>query len=165
MKGQHFILPFRSVKESREMNLNEVEIVLVEDNPNDAELAIRALKEYNLVNKLMWLKDGVEALDFIFAQGQYADRSIEDVPKVVLLDLKLPRVDGLEVLEKVKSDTRTKGIPVVVLTSSSEERDITASYNLGVNSYVIKPVDFDKYLEAVKEVGLYWTLMNQVRQP
>jgi two-component system response regulator len=143
------------------MTLNEVEIVLVEDNPNDAELAMRALKEYNLANKLMWLKDGVEALDFIFAQGQYADRSIEDVPKVVLLDLKLPRVDGLEVLEKVKSDTRTKSIPVVVLTSSSEERDIIASYNLGVNSYVIKPVDFDKFVDAAKEIGLYWMLLNK----
>jgi len=146
------------------MKSREVEIVLVEDNPNDAELAMRALKEYNLANKLMWLKDGVEALDFIFAQGQYADRSIEDVPKVVLLDLKLPRVDGLEVLEKVKSDTRTKSIPVVVLTSSSEERDIIASYNLGVNSYVIKPVDFDKFVDAIKEVGLYWMSLNQPRQ-
>jgi two-component system response regulator len=146
------------------MSLNEVEVVLVEDNPNDAELAIRALKGYNLANKLMWLKDGVEALDFIFAQGQYADRSVGEVPKVILLDLKLPRVDGLEVLEKIKSDTRTKSIPVVVLTSSSEERDIIASYNLGVNSYVIKPVDFDKYVDAVKEVGLYWMSLNQVQQ-
>jgi CheY-like chemotaxis protein len=146
------------------MKSREVEIVLVEDNPNDAELAIRALKEYNLANKLMWLKDGVEALDFIFAQGQYADRSIEDVPKVILLDLKLPMVDGLEVLEKVKSDTRTKGIPVVVLTSSSEERDIIASYNLGVNSYVIKPVDFDKFVDAAKEIGLYWILLNESEQ-
>jgi two-component system response regulator len=146
------------------MKSREVEIVLVEDNPNDAELAIRALKGYNLANKLMWLKDGVEALDFIFAQGQYADRSVGEVPKVILLDLKLPRVDGLEVLEKIKSDTRTKSIPVVVLTSSSEERDIIASYNLGVNSYVIKPVDFDKYVDAVKEVGLYWMSLNQVQQ-
>jgi len=145
------------------MKSREVEVVLVEDNPNDAELAIRALKGYNLANKLMWLKDGVEALDFIFAQGRYADRSVEEVPKVVLLDLKLPMVDGLEVLEKIKSDTRTKSIPVVVLTSSSEERDIITSYNLGVNSYVIKPVDFDKYVEAVKEVGLYWMSLNQVR--
>jgi two-component system response regulator len=142
------------------MSLNEVEVVLVEDNPNDAELAIRALKEYNFANKLMWLKDGVEALDFIFAQGQYTDRSVEEVPKVILLDLKLPRVDGLEVLEKIKSDTRTKSIPVVVLTSSSEERDIIASYNLGVNSYVIKPVDFDKFVDAAKEIGLYWMLLN-----
>src|SRR4030043_2069968 len=161
MKEQHFILHCRSVKEDREMSLNEVEVVLVEDNPNDAELAIRALKEYNFANKLMWLKDGVEALDFIFAQGQYADRSVEEVPKVILLDLKLPMVDGLEVLEKIKSDTRTKSIPVVVLTSSSEERDIITSYNLGVNSYVIKPVDFDKYVDAAKEIGLYWMLLNE----
>ena len=143
------------------MESNEVEILLVEDNPNDAELAIRALKARNLANKLIWLKDGVEALDFIFAQGQYADRSVEDVPKVVLLDLKLPRVNGLEVLEKIKSDKRTSMIPVVVLTSSSEERDIVTSYNLGVNSYILKPVDFDKFIDAVKEVGLYWLLMNK----
>jgi CheY-like chemotaxis protein len=144
------------------MESNEVEILLVEDNPNDAELAIRALKTHNLANKLVWLKDGVEALDFIFAQGQYADRSIEDIPKVVLLDLKLPRVNGLEVLEKVKSDKRTRTIPIVVLTSSSEERDIVTSYNLGVNSYILKPVDFDKFVEAVKEVGIYWLLMNKL---
>jgi CheY-like chemotaxis protein len=146
------------------MESNEVEILLVEDNPNDAELAIRALKTHNLANKLVWLKDGVEALDFIFAQGQYADRSMEDIPKVVLLDLKLPRVNGLEVLEKVKSDKRTRTIPVVVLTSSSEERDIVTSYNLGVNSYILKPVDFDKFVDAVKEVGLYWLLMNNAQR-
>jgi CheY-like chemotaxis protein len=142
------------------MTSKQVEIVLVEDNPHDAELALRALKTYNLANNLIWLQDGVEALDFIFAQGQYSDRSIEDVPKVVLLDLKLPRINGLEVLEKVKSDLRTKGIPVVVLTSSSEECDIVTSYNLGVNSYIIKPVDFDKFVEAAKEIGLYWLLLN-----
>lgn len=142
------------------MTSKQVEIVLVEDNPHDAELALRALKTYNLANNLIWLQDGVEALDFIFAQGQYSDRSIEDVPKVVLLDLKLPRINGLEVLEKVKSDLRTKSIPVVVLTSSSEERDIVTSYNLGVNSYIIKPVDFDKFVEAAKEIGLYWLLLN-----
>jgi CheY-like chemotaxis protein len=146
------------------MESNEVEILLVEDNPNDAELAIRALKTHNLANKLVWLKDGVEALDFIFAQGQYADRSIEDITKVVLLDLKLPRVNGLEVLEKVKSDKRTRTIPIVVLTSSSEERDIVTSYNLGVNSYILKPVDFDKFVDAVKEVGLYWVLMNNAQR-
>jgi len=143
------------------MTSKQVEIVLVEDNPHDAELALRALKTYNLANNMIWLQDGVEALDFIFAQGQYSDRSIEDVPKVVLLDLKLPRVNGLEVLEKVKSDLRTKSIPVVVLTSSSEERDIVTSYNLGVNSYIIKPVDFDKFVEATKEIGLYWLLLNK----
>ena len=146
------------------METNEVEILLVEDNPNDAELAIRALKAHNLANKVVWLKDGVEALDFIFAQGQYADRSIEDAPKVVLLDLKLPRVDGLEVLEKVKSDKRTRTIPIVVLTSSSEERDIVTSYTHGVNSYILKPVDFDKFVDAVKEVGLYWLLLNKPQQ-
>jgi two-component system response regulator len=143
------------------MGSNEVEILLVEDNPNDAELAIRALKAHNLANKLIWVKDGVEALDFIFAQGQYADRLIEDVPKLVLLDLKLPRVNGLEVLEKIKSDKRTRTVPIVVLTSSSEERDIVTSYNLGVNSYILKPVDFDKFIDAVKEVGLYWLLLNK----
>lgn len=146
------------------MDLNEVEILLVEDNPTDAELAIRALKEYNLANKLVWLKDGAEALDFIFAQGQYSDRSVENAPKVMLLDLKLPRVDGLEVLEKIKSDKRTGTIPVVVVTSSSEERDIVTSYNLGVNSYILKPVEFDKFVDAIKEVGLYWLLLNKPPQ-
>ena len=146
------------------MTSKQVEIVLIEDNPHDAELALRALKTYNLANELIWLKDGVEALDFIFAQGQYADRSIEDVPKVVLLDLKLPRINGLEVLEKVKSDVRTKGIPVVVLTSSSEERDIVTSYNLGVNSYILKPVDFDKFINAIREIGFYWLLLNKPAQ-
>jgi CheY-like chemotaxis protein len=146
------------------MTSKQVEIVLVEDNPHDAELALRALKTYNLANNLIWLQDGVEALDFFFAQGQYSDRTIEDVPKVVLLDLKLPRVSGLEVLEKVKSDLRTKSIPIVVLTSSSEERDIITSYNFGVNSYILKPVDFDKFIEAIKEIGFYWLLLNKLPQ-
>jgi len=146
------------------MTSKQVEIVLVEDNPHDAELALRALKTYNLANNLIWLQDGVEALDFFFAQGQYSDRTIEDVPKVVLLDLKLPRINGLEVLEKVKSDVRTKGIPIVVLTSSSEERDIVTSYNLGVNSYIIKPVDFDKFINAIREIGFYWLLLNKPAQ-
>jgi CheY-like chemotaxis protein len=146
------------------MTSKQVEIVLVEDNPHDAELALRALKTYNLANDLIWLQDGVEALDFIFAQGQYSDRSIEDVPKVILLDLKLPRVNGLEVLEKVKSDVRTKSIPVVVLTSSSEERDIVTSYNFGVNSYILKPVDFDKFINAIREIGFYWLLLNKPAQ-
>jgi CheY-like chemotaxis protein len=146
------------------MTSNEVEIVLVEDNPNDAELALRALKTYNLANNLIWLQDGVEALDFIFAQCQYSDRSLDGKPKVILLDLKLPRVDGLEVLEKIKSDIRTKSIPVVVLTSSSEERDIITSYNLGVNSYILKPVDFDKFINAVREIGFYWLLLNKPAQ-
>jgi two-component system response regulator len=143
------------------MGSNEVEILLVEDNPNDAELAIRALKANNLANKLIWVKDGVEALDFIFAQGQYADRSVEDTPNIVLLDLKLPRVNGLEVLGKIKSDKRTRTVPIVILTSSLEERDIVTSYHLGVNSYILKPVDFNKFVDAIKEVGLYWMLLNK----
>jgi len=136
------------------MDLNGVEILLVEDNPNDAELVIRALKQYNLVNKLVWVKDGQEALNFIFAQGQYSGRSIEDTPKVILLDMHLPKIDGLEVLEKIKSDKRTQSIPVVVLSGSPEEHRIVMSYNLGVNGYVLKPVGFDKYADAVKEIGL-----------
>ena len=136
------------------MDLNEVEILLIEDNPNEAEFTIRALKRYNLVNKLVWVKDGEEALDFIFAQGQYSGRSIEDVPKVILLDMHLPKIDGLEVLERIKSDTRTQSIPVVVLSSSPEEHRIVTSYNLGVNGYILKPIDFDKYLDVVKEIGL-----------
>ena len=136
------------------METNEVEILLIEDNPIEAEFTKRALKKYNLVDKLVWLKDGEEALDFIFAQGQYSGRSIEDVPKVILLDMHLPKIDGLEVLERIKSDTRTQSIPVVVFSSSPEERRIVMSYNLGVNGYVLKPIDFDKYLDAVKEIGL-----------
>jgi len=143
------------------MESREIEIVLVEDNPHDAELTQRALKSHNLANKLIWLKDGVEALDFIFAQGTYSDRLIDSPLKIVLLDLKLPRVNGLEVLEKIKSDQRTRTIPIVVLTSSSEERDIVTSYNFGVNSYILKPVDFDKFIDAVREVGLYWLLLNR----
>ncbi|MGQ9569423.1 MAG: response regulator [Thermodesulfovibrionales bacterium] len=141
--------------------LKEVEILLVEDNPNDAELAIRALKKHNLANKVYVVKDGVEALDFIFGTGTYSHRDVNDKPKVVLLDLKLPKVDGLDVLKKIKSDERTKTIPVVVLTSSTEERDIIASYQLGVNSYIVKPIDFDKFVDAVSELGLYWLLLNQ----
>jgi CheY-like chemotaxis protein len=139
------------------MNSNEVEILLIEDNPNDAELAIRALKQYNLVDKLVWIKDGEEALDFIFAQGQYSDRSIEDIPKVILLDLKLPKVDGLKVLKEIRSDKRTRTIPVVVLTSSSEEQDIITSYNLDVNGYILKSVGFDRFVDAVKEISLYFS--------
>lgn len=141
--------------------LREVEILLVEDNPNDAELAIRALKKHNLANKVHIAKDGVEALDFIFGTGSYADRDVNDKPKVVFLDLKLPKIDGLDVLRKIKSDERTKTIPVVVLTSSTEERDIIESYQLGVNSYIVKPIDFDKFVDAVSELGLYWLLLNQ----
>jgi CheY-like chemotaxis protein len=142
-------------------NLNEIEILLVEDNPNDVELTLRALKKYNLANKVHVVKDGAEALDYLFANEIYANRDISQSPKVVLLDLKLPKVDGLEVLRQVKSDERTKTIPVVVLTSSREEQDMIESYKLGVNSYIVKPVDFDKFLDAVGELGLYWLLLNE----
>lgn len=138
-----------------------VEILLVEDNPNDAELTVRALKKHNLANRLHHVKDGAEALDFIFCNGAYAGRRVEETPKVILLDLKLPKVDGLEVLRRVKSDQRTKATPVVVLTSSREERDIVESYRLGVNSYIVKPVEFESFARAVSDLGLYWMLLNR----
>lgn len=144
------------------MNSNtEVEILLVEDNPNDAELALRALKKNNLANNVVVVSDGEEALDFVFARGKYAHRQIENGPRVILLDLKLPKVDGLEVLRLIKADPRTKAIPVIVLTSSKEDKDIVESYKVGVNSYILKPVDFDKFVEAVKDIGYYWLLLNQ----
>jgi two-component system response regulator len=138
-----------------------VEILLVEDNPNDVELTLHALKKHNLANRIHVVRDGAEALDFIFGSGAYAGRRLEDRPKVILLDLKLPLVDGLEVLERIKSDPRTRTIPVVVLTSSREEPDIARSYALGVNSYIVKPVDFQQFAEAVRNLGLYWLLLNQ----
>ena len=142
-------------------NYYGVEILLVEDSPSDAELAMRSLKKNNLANNVVHVADGEEALDFVFASGKYAERKIEDVPKVVLLDLKLPRVDGLEVLKVMKEDERTKSIPVVVLTSSREEHDLVTSYSLGVNSYIIKPVDFEKFSAAIRDLGLYWLVLNQ----
>jgi two-component system response regulator len=138
-----------------------VEILLVEDNPNDVELALHALKKHNLANHIEVVRDGAEALDFIFAAGAYAGRNVENGPKVILLDLKLPKVDGLEVLRRVRADPRTKIIPVVILTSSREERDIVESYALGVNSYIRKPVDFEQFTETVRQLGLYWLLLNQ----
>jgi len=140
---------------------NEIEILLVEDNPYDAELTLRALKNNHLANRVIVVRDGEEALDFIFARGAFSDRRVEDIPRVILLDLKLPKVDGLEVLKAVKNDPRTRFIPVVVLTSSKEEKDIVESYQLGANSYIVKPVDFDKFIEAVNSLGLYWLLLNQ----
>ncbi|MCD6067606.1 MAG: two-component system response regulator [Bacteroidetes bacterium] len=139
----------------------EVEILLVEDNMSDAEMTIRALTKNHLMNKLVHLKDGAEAIDFIFGQGNYSERNIENSPKVILLDLKMPKVNGLEVLEKIKADERTKKIPVVVLTSSNEDPDIQECYRLGANSYVVKPVQFDKFIKAVSELGLYWIILNQ----
>jgi CheY-like chemotaxis protein len=142
-------------------NNNEVEILIVEDNPNDAELALRALKKNNLSNHVVVATDGEEALDFMFARGKFGHRNIEKGPRIILLDLKLPKVDGLEVLRAIKGDPRTKIIPVIVLTSSREEKDVVETYKLGVNSYILKPVDFDKFVEAVKEIGYYWLLLNQ----
>jgi CheY-like chemotaxis protein len=143
------------------MKSNEIHILLVEDNPEDVELTLDALKRHNLANKVQVVEDGEQALNFIFAKGAYADRSIKDKPKLVLLDLKLPKVDGLEVVCKIKSDNRTKTIPVVMLTSSHEEQDIIESYHLGVNSYIVKPVDFDQFLKSVTDLGLYWLLLNK----
>ena len=142
-------------------NLNEIEILLVEDNPHDVEMTLRALDKHKLTNKVHVIKDGAEALDYIFATGAYAGRNMHDTPKVILLDLKLPKVDGLEVLRKIKSDEHTKTIPVVVLTSSREEPDMIESYKLGANSYIVKPVEFGKFQNAVQELGLYWLLLNQ----
>jgi CheY-like chemotaxis protein len=140
--------------------MEEVEILLVEDNPTDAELAIRALKDKNLTNKLVWVTDGAEALDFLFATGAYSGRQVANGPKVIMLDLRLPKVDGMEVLRRVKEDERTKTIPVVVLTSSKEDRDVAESYQLGVNSYISKPVEFNEFAKTVAELGLYWLLVN-----
>ena len=147
-----------------EININEVEILLVEDNPHDAELALRALRKNHLANRVFHVKDGAEALDFIFATGAYTGRKVENGLRVILLDLKLPKVDGLEVLRRVKSDERTKINPVVVLTSSKEERDVVESYKLGVNSYMVKPVDFDQFIQVIKELGMYWMVLNQPPQ-
>ena len=141
-------------------DFKNVEILLVEDNANDARLTLRALQKNKLTNQLLVVKDGEEALDFIFARGKYSTRAVDDFPRVVLLDLKLPKVSGLEVLKKVKTDDRTKSIPVVVLTSSKEERDINEAYSLGANSYIVKPVDFENFALTIKEIGLYWLLIN-----
>lgn len=138
-----------------------VEILLVEDNPTDAELAIRALRKKNLANNLVWVRDGEEALDFVFCRGQYQGRG-NGTPKLILLDLKLPKVDGIEVLREIKAHAGVRSIPIVMLTSSQEERDMVESYQLGVNSYIVKPVDFEKFLEMVAQVGLYWSLVNKV---
>ena len=140
---------------------NGVEILLVEDNPRDVEMTIRALKKRNLANHIQVVKDGAEALDFLFATGSYANRDANHVPKVVLLDLKLPKVSGMEVLKRIKAEESTKTIPVVVLTSSQEERDMIESYRLGVNSYIVKPVDFDNFSTAIGELGFYWLLVNK----
>ena len=141
------------------MNGSEVEIVLVEDNPNDAELIVRVLKKQNLTNKFVVLKDGAEALEFLL--GESGGHSAEKIPKVVLLDLKLPKINGIEVLRRMKEDERTKNIPVVVLTSSTETRDIKDAYGLGVNSYVSKPIKFEEFAKVVAELGMYWLMLNK----
>jgi len=139
------------------------DILLVEDNPNDVKLTLHAFKSANLANTVHVARDGVEALDFMFCTGPHADRSVEERPKLVLLDLKLPRLDGHEVLKRIKRDPRTSDIPVVVLTSSSEERDVMRTYEVGANSYIIKPVDFEQFTESVRDIGKYWLEINHVQ--
>jgi two-component system, response regulator len=143
--------------------LEEVEILLVEDNPEDAEMTMRALRKNNLANHVHWVKDGEEALDYLFCSGPYAGRQPSQPPKLVLLDIKMPKVDGIEVLRRVKG-SELKTIPIVVMTSSAEERDVLESYRLGVNSYIVKPVQFEAFLETVSSIGLYWVLTNRVPQ-
>jgi two-component system, response regulator len=138
-----------------------IDILIVEDNPHDLEMTLRGLQKARLVNHIHVARDGEEALDFIFCEGPHAGRSIDDRPRVVLLDLKLPKVDGLEVLARMKNDPRTRGIPVVMMTSSAEQSDLIESYQLGVNSYVVKPVNFESFVQAVADLGLYWMLLNQ----
>jgi two-component system response regulator len=144
------------------MNKQEVEILLVEDSESDAELTLHALRRENLANNIVVAWDGEEALDFLFCRGAHAGRAGKALPRLVLLDLKLPRIDGLEVLRAIKADERTRFTPVVVLTSSREDRDLIESYQLGVNSYIQKPVDFDQFRETVRKTGLYWLLINQI---
>lgn len=142
-------------------DFDPIDILIVEDNPNDAELTIRALKKQNLANNIFLVEDGAEALDFIYCQGRYEKRKLSKPPKVVFLDLKLPKVSGLEVLKELKSHPETKKLPVVVVSSSKEDPDIKTAYELGANSYVVKPVDFDKFIEAMSNTGLFWLLVNE----
>jgi len=144
------------------MNEEYVEILLAEDNVEDAEMTMRALRRNNLANKLRWVKDGAEALDYLFSTGPFADRDAARPPKLVLLDIKMPKVDGIEVLRRLKENSATRAIPVVVMTSSNEERDVVESYRLGVNSYIVKPVQFDAFIETVAKIGLYWVVTNRV---
>ncbi len=166
MKGRAFISPFRFkqvvVNKILFMDPNSVEILLVEDNPADAELAIRELKKHNMANNLFHVRNGEEALDFIFATGKYADtRNMLYTPKVILLDIQMPKVNGIEVLSTLKSDSRTRQTPVVILTSSKENPDIQKCYELGANSYIVKPVNFEGFAEAIRNLGFYWLLLNQ----
>ncbi len=141
---------------------NVIDILLVEDNPKDLELTLRALRKANISDRIHVARDGVEALDFIFCEGAFCRRHIENTPRFILLDLKLPKVDGLEVLQRIKGDPRTRSIPVVILTSSSQQRDIVESYRLGTNSYIVKPVDFEQFADAVYKLGSYWFHINRL---
>jgi two-component system, response regulator len=142
------------------MNTDEMEILLVEDNEYDAELTVHALRRGNLVNNIVHLKDGAEALDFLFCEGQYSSKIPGKHPRVILLDLKMPKIDGIDVLERIKSDERTKAIPVVILTSSNEDPDVKKCYELGANSYIVKPVGFENFTKSVAQLGVYWLLLN-----
>ena len=146
------------------IDYDQVEILLAEDNPRDAEMTMRALRKINFLNMVHWVKDGEEALNYLLCTGEYSDRAASKAPKVVLLDIKMPKVDGIEVLRRVKADDNLKGIPVVVMTSSNEERDVFESYRLGVNSYIVKPVEFGAFVETVANIGLYWILTNRAPQ-
>ena len=143
---------------------NQTEILLVEDSQDDLDMTLRALRKANMANHIEIARDGVEALDFIFCEGAHAARKIENIPKLIMLDLKLPKIDGMEVLKRIKGDPRTKMIPVVMLTSSKEQKDVIESYGLGTNSYIVKPVDFESFAEAVQKLGMYWLLLNQPPQ-
>jgi two-component system response regulator len=143
------------------MNTHDVDILLVEDSPDDAELAVHSLRKEKLANSIFVARDGEEALDFIFCRKAFIERTFDNPPKLILLDLKLPKIDGMQVLKAIKADSRTKTIPIVILTSSKEERDLISSYDLGVNSFIQKPVDFDQFRDTVKNVGLYWMVTNQ----
>ena len=147
------------------MKTDEAEILLVEDNPKDVELTLHALRKENLCNHIHVVRDGEEALDFLFCRGAYSDHSFDHPPRLVVLDLKLPKIDGLEVLRTIKSDMRTKAIPVAILTSSKEDRDLVDGYHFGVNSYIQKPVDFNQFRDTVKQLGLYWLVVNQTPPP
>lgn len=140
---------------------NIVEVLLVEDNTRDADLTLRSLEKYNLSNRIKWVKDGELALDYLLGRNEYAGRNVHEQPRVVLLDLKMPKMNGIEVLEEIRNSEATKKLPVVILTSSQEEKDIVRSYELGVNSYIVKPVDFNKFKESIREIGYYWLVLNE----
>lgn len=141
--------------------MNNIEILLVEDSASDAEMTLRALRKNNLANSCLHLTNGISALDYLFSEGEYSERKLDDNPKIILLDLKMPKINGLQVLERIRRDERTRRIPVVVLTSSKEDPDIQKCYNLGVNSYVVKPVEFEDFYKAISSLGLYWMIINQ----